>query len=282
MNTHPFHVIGVGAGFSPNLKANVYETARLCIFFNAKLILIHVGEATPEKQEKLSEIVAPFAKDGLAYELVFNEGDPVDVILNATQEHAIDLLVLGAAQRENILKYYIGSIARKITRKAKCSILLLIKPSVERVRCDHIVVNGLEDARTLQTLDAAFYVSKKLHASRITIVEEIRQQEVAVHVDDNKSLRAAKIKKEKISRREDYRVKQMLSEVPDAYKKDITIKTQAIFGKRGYSIGHYAEVVGADLLVMNAPSKTNFWDRLFPHDIEHILTELPTDVLIIQ
>jgi hypothetical protein len=35
-------------------------------------------------------------------------------------------------------------------------------------------------------------------------------------------------------------------------------------------------------LVMNSPSKMTFWDRLFPHDIEHILTELPTDVLIIQ
>ena len=31
---------------------------------------------------------------------------------------------------------------------------------------------------------------------------------------------------------------------------------------------------------MNAPTKMTFWDRLFPHDIEHILTELPTDVLI--
>jgi hypothetical protein len=34
--------------------------------------------------------------------------------------------------------------------------------------------------------------------------------------------------------------------------------------------------------VMNAPTKMTFWDRLFPHDIEHILTELPTDVLIVQ
>ncbi len=282
MNTQPFNVIGIGAGFSPNLKANVYEAARLCVFFNAKLILIHVGDSTTEKQDTLIEIVTPFVKDGLVYEFVFKAGDPVDVILNATQEKAIDLLVLGAAQRENFFKYYIGSIARKITRKAKCSILLLIKPSVNRIQCQHIVVNGLEDARTLQTLDAAFYVSKKLHASRITIVEEIRQQEVAVNVEDDKSLRESKIKKEKISRREDFRVQQMISEVPDAYKKDITIKTQAIFGKRGYSIGHYAEVVGADLLVMNAPSKMSFWDRLFPHDIEHILTELPTDVLIIQ
>jgi hypothetical protein len=57
---------------------------------------------------------------------------------------------------------------------------------------------------------------------------------------------------------------------------------QPIFGKRGYSIGHYAQISRADLLVMNAPSKMTFWDRLFPHDIEHILTELPTDVLILQ
>jgi hypothetical protein len=74
----------------------------------------------------------------------------------------------------------------------------------------------------------------------------------------------------------------LLQEVPLEYSKDITIKSQPIFGKRGYSIGHYAQVVRADLLVMNAPTKTSFWDRLFPHDIEHILGELPTDVLIIR
>ncbi|MBT4345236.1 MAG: universal stress protein, partial [Flavobacteriales bacterium] len=38
----------------------------------------------------------------------------------------------------------------------------------------------------------------------------------------------------------------------------------------------------ADLLVMNAPSKTSILDRIFPHDIEYILTELPTDVLIVK
>lgn len=282
MDIKPFNVIGIGAGFSPNLEANVYEAARLCLFFHAKLILIHVGDGTDEKATKLDTIVAPFKEQGLSYSIVFQPGEPVKSIIDATEKYNIDLLILGALQRENIYKYYVGSIARKITRKAKCSILLLINPSVERVVCGHVVVNGIKDARTLQTIDAAFYVSKKLNASRITIVEEIKQQEVAVKVDDDKSLREATIKKEKLSRREDYRVQQIISEVPEEYKKEITIKTQAIFGKQGYSIGHYAEVVRADLLVMNAPSKVGFWDRLFPHDIEHILTELPTDVLIIQ
>ena len=74
----------------------------------------------------------------------------------------------------------------------------------------------------------------------------------------------------------------IINEIPEAYKDNLLVKTQPIFGKKGYSIGHYAEITRADLLVMNAPSKVSFWDRLFPHDIEHILTELPTDVLIIQ
>ena len=194
----------------------------------------------------------------------------------------IDLLILGAVKREQILRYYVGSIARKITRQANCSILLLIKPSVERVPCQHIVVNGLKDPKTEQTITSAFYVAKQLNAEKVTIVEEIGQDEVAVKVDDDKSLRRANIAKERIKLRENSRVKEIISHIPKEYTKNKTIKLQPIFGKRGYSIGHYAQISRADLLIMNAPSKMTFWDRLFPHDIEHILTELPTDVLILQ
>ena len=80
----------------------------------------------------------------------------------------------------------------------------------------------------------------------------------------------------------DQELKKIIQELPSEMTLNTNIKTQSIFGKRGYSIGHYAQVARADLLIMNAPTKMTFWDRLFPHDIEHILTELPTDVLIIQ
>jgi nucleotide-binding universal stress UspA family protein len=63
---------------------------------------------------------------------------------------------------------------------------------------------------------------------------------------------------------------------------DIIIKTQSIFGRRGYSIGHYAKIKRADLLVISAPKKTGILDRIFPHDLEYILSELPTDVLIVK
>ena len=282
MNATTFKTIGIGVTFSPNLEANINEAARLALCFGSKLVLIHVGESSEEKSNTFRTFLSPFENQGLEYELFYKSGDPVDVILTSTKEKKVDLLIIGALKKENFLKYYLGSIARKITRQASCSVLLLINPSVERVPCEHIVVNGLKDPKTNETVNTAFLVGHKLGVGKITVVEEIDQEEVSVKVDDDKTLRKSTIIKERLRLREEARVKKVLDSIPADYTKGITIKSQPIFGKRGYSIGHYAQVARADLLVMNAPSKMTFWDRLFPHDIEHILTELPTDVLIVQ
>jgi nucleotide-binding universal stress UspA family protein len=282
LNTKAFKTIGIGVTFSPNLDANINEAARLALFLESRLVLIHVGESSDDKSTVFSSLLSSFKDKGLDFEVTFKSGDPVEVILSITEEKKIDLLIIGALKKEKFLKYYIGSIARKITRKANCSILLLINPSKDRVCCNHIVVNGLKDPKTEETVITAFFVGNKLGASKITVVEEISDDEVSVKVDDDKSLRRSTIVKERLRLREEMRVKTILKSIPAELTKDIKIKSQSIFGKRGYSIGHYAQVARADLLVMNAPKKMNFWDRLFPHDIEHILTELPTDVLIVQ
>ena len=269
----------IGIAFSPNLKPNIFEAVRMANMFGAQLVGVHVGEKTNKKQNQLADLILEAPKLKYPIKTVWQKGKPVDVILNTAVNEKIDLLVLGALQQENLYKYYVGSVARELTRKASCSVLLLIKPSVERVKCNHIVVNGLKDKRTTETIEASFLVSKALECKRITIVEEISQKEIEVKVSDDYSLRKANINKEKLKRREDSRVNKILGNINT---EGISVKIQSIFGKRGYSIGHYAKVKRADLLVMNAPSKTSILDRIFPHDIEYILTELPTDVLIVK
>lgn len=269
----------IGIAFSPNLKPNIFEATRMANMFGAQLVGVHVGEKTNKKENQLADLILEAPKLKYPIKTVWQKGKPVDVILNTAVNEKIDLLVLGALQQENLYKYYVGSVARELTRKASCSVLLLIKPSVERVNCNHIVVNGLKDKRTTETIEASFLVSKALECKRITIVEEISQKEIEVKVSDDYSLRKANINKEKLKRREDSRVNKILGNIST---DGISVKIQSIFGKRGYSIGHYAKVKRADLLVMNAPSKTSILDRIFPHDIEYILTELPTDVLIVK
>ena len=269
----------IGIAFSPNLKPNIFEAIRMANMFGAQLVGVHVGEKTNKKENQLAQLILEAPKLKYPIKTVWQKGKPVDVILNTAVNEKIDLLVLGALQQENLYKYYVGSVAREITRKASCSVLLLIKPSVKRVKCNHIVVNGLKDKRTTETIEASFLVSKALECKRITIVEEISQKEIEVKVSDDYSLRKANINKEKLKRREDSRVNKILGNINT---EGISVKIQSIFGKRGYSIGHYAKVKRADLLVMNAPTKTTILDRIFPHDIEYILSELPTDFLIVK
>jgi nucleotide-binding universal stress UspA family protein len=269
----------IGVAFSPNLKPNIFEAVRLANMFDAELVGVHVGKKTDQKITDLNALLKEADTLNKSFKVIWQKGKPVDVILQTCTNQNIDLLILGALQKENLFKYYVGSIARKITRKAPCSVLLLIKPSVARVTCKHIVVNGLSDNRTKETLKTSFFITKKLNCKKITIVEEIKQEELHVKINDDISLRRANIAKERIKNREDRRVKSILKEIDCS---SLSVKTQSIFGKRGYSIGHYAKLKRADLLVMNAPTKSGLLDRIFPHDIEYILSELPTDVLIVR
>ncbi len=278
----PFKTILFGFAFSPSLMANVLETTRIAHFFKAKLILLHVGEKTKAKSEEINKILTQIEYKNLPIDIQWKQGDPNNVIMEACGSMGIDLLILGALQHENMFQFYVGSIARKLTRKVCCSVLLLIKPSAVRVPCKHVVVNGLDAPDTPLAITEAFYAANSLGAQQLTIVEEILQSEIHVTVEDDRSLKRANLVKERLKHREESRVRKIVSALPNNLTKNIKVKTQSIFGQRGYSIGHYAEVVRADLLVMNSPAKTRLWDRIFLHDLEHILSDLPTDLLIIR
>jgi nucleotide-binding universal stress UspA family protein len=278
-----FKTLLIGFAFSPNLKANVFEATRLAYYFNAKLFFLHVGEKTKAKENTFLDILKLPKESPEKIEILWEKGDPVNVILSACLRYKIDLLLLGALKRENVLKFYMGSIARKITRKASCSVLLLIDPSIERKPSQHAVVNAFESPQTEATINAAFHFASDLNINKITLVEEINRSEHNLDVYDDKSLRRATLKKEKIKRREHSRVNQILKKIPKSYKDNIKIISQSIFGTRGYSIGHYAKLVRADVLIMNASeTKKTFLSKFFPKDLDYILRELPTNVLIIQ
>jgi nucleotide-binding universal stress UspA family protein len=241
-----------------------------------------VGQKTPKKEVEFQQLLGACQTKSDQVQTYWKEGDPITTLAGACKEFDVDLLLLGALKRENVVKYYLGSIARKLTRQAPCSVLLMLKPSIDRSPCKHIVVNGFDSPRTQETVEAAFHVGKALASDKITVVEEISESRVAVSVNDDRSLRLATLRKEKIDRKEKIRVTDIIKKIPNSVTDGLKYETQSIFGRRGYSIGHYAKVVRADLLVMNAQEEQRFYHRFFPRDLEHILAELPTDVLIIH
>tara|TARA_Y100000996_G_scaffold413547_1_gene402043 strand:+ start:3530 stop:4366 length:837 start_codon:yes stop_codon:yes gene_type:complete len=273
----------MGFAFSPNLKANVFEAVRLSSSLGKSLYFLHVGKKTQKKEEKFKSILQEAPKGSNTIKTIWKEGAPVDVITSECNKNHIDLLLLGALQRENVLKFYLGSIARKLTRKAPCSVFLMIKPSIQYLNPNHMVVNALKSNQTEITINAAFVYAKALNIPNITLVDEINQSEVAVNVDDDSSLKKATLRKKELNKEEDVRLSEILMGVSKSLISNKNIKSQHIFGTRGYSISHYAKVVRADILVINSEEKRSYFlRRLFPKDLDYILSELPTDVLIIK
>jgi nucleotide-binding universal stress UspA family protein len=60
----------------------------------------------------------------------------------------------------------------------------------------------------------------------------------------------------------------------------INIKVTA--GKWAVELVRYSESIEADLLILGDEQGLTFLDRLFPHDLEGILEELPCNLLIVK
>ena len=58
MSSVAFKKILVGFAFSPNLRANIFESLRMAHYFGGELIFVHVGNKTPDKESRFREIVA--------------------------------------------------------------------------------------------------------------------------------------------------------------------------------------------------------------------------------
>jgi nucleotide-binding universal stress UspA family protein len=279
--SYPFETIAVAVAFSPRLEAIVTEGALLAKACNAKLLLIHIGERTRNKESKLDDLVTRLQLKEDQYRILWNDGDPVDSLLHLCKLNVVDLIILGAMKKESLLQYYLGSVARKISRKAKCSVLLLTDPSKDGTGFKKMVVNGVENPKTVHTINTAVYFGKCVQTTDVFVVTEIHQPGLAMTMADEATAgEMTRIKKENKAE-ELERVHAIVTRCQRQGDMEICEKT--ISGKPGYAIRHYAEQKKANLLVVNSPDqKLGIIDRIFTHDIEYILEDLPCNVLIVH
>lgn len=121
--------IGLAITFSPNGLALLKTALRYQRLFNAGLCLIHVGKKNDFSVGKMNELLKEAEVKENTYELIWKDGDPAKTIISAAEERKVDLLIAGALEKESLIQYYIGSVARKIMRESSCSVLILSIPT---------------------------------------------------------------------------------------------------------------------------------------------------------
>ncbi|MFI5221132.1 MAG: universal stress protein [Bacteroidia bacterium] len=276
----PFEKIAVAVAFSPRIEAILAESKRIQDVFKAKMIFIHVGEKNIQQEQYLRDLLHRFGLDKNENQLLWETGDPVDVILEKCEEQGIDLLVAGALEREKLLKYFLGSVARNLCRKAKCSVLMLREPSIIRRPILKIVAEGSDDPKSVNTIETAIYLAKQTKAAEVDIVQESDAGKMALIRSESLGGAEAVKQKEKIFKDENDKLEEIIN-CTDC--ENLKIHVERIEGKPGYVISSYARENNADMLLLNSPDKKlNLLDRVFPHDIEYALANLPCDLMIVN
>ena len=274
-----YNKIALAIAFSPRMEALISEAKRMKDVLGSSLILIHIGKETEEKKKELLIILEKYQVDLQRTTIFWREGKPVKKIIQICNQEDVDLLIAGAIKQENVFTYYIGSIARKIIRKAKCSVLMLVEPSQEPRSFDKVVINGTQQSQTPVVIKRGIELCKKEHSSQVFIVNEIKMYMLRMATASEESEAKASLIKKQLVQDEINFVENILKNID---KGDLKIHIKVTGGRWAVELAKFSEKIKADLLVVGGQENLNFLDRLFPHDLEDILSNLPCNVLIIN
>ncbi len=278
---YPFETIAVAVATSPRYKAVIREAARIALLHRSKLILICIGSIDEQQKQKIDTCVKDcHVRDG-SYTIISQEGPVLETLLKICKINTVDLLVLGALGKESVIKHYVGSVARKISRNAKCSVLLMPQPSDKPQKFKKIAVSAIDLPKTPLTLTTAVYIANLEDSETLHVVsEEYIPMFESAYADCSTDVEHDNLKEEFVAQCK-LRIRNLLDQIPGA--SSVNIKKRVIFGKPGHSIHVFAKSVKPDLLLVNSPEKhLGLLDRLFPHDLEYLLEDLPCNLLIVH
>jgi len=275
-----FKKLGLAITFSPTGKALLKETKRLKDIFNAELVLIHVGEKNSNTEKLLAETINLTGINPDNFEIIWASGDPADAIISKSKKAGVDLLIAGALEKEKLIKYYLGSVARKIMREASCSSLILIEPSENPKPFKKFFVSTDFSPESERTIKLTYGFAVLEQAEEFVIVRDYETPGLANTILDSVSLDELETVKNQWRTEEEEKMKLFIKELN---LKGINIKTRCLYGKEGWEASNFAKQNNADIFAVTAPQKRlKLVDRLFHHQLEYSFENLPSNLLIVR
>jgi len=245
--------------------------------FESDIVFIHVGVHFPEQMKLFTSLLEKHSYHDLNYKIIFREGDVQKVIWEVCKEEKIDLLVSGALRREPLQKQYFGSIARGLARNPKGPLMLVPEPQLPSKRIEKIIVS-VEDINPAHVIESGILFARRTPGCKLFFVKESvlksAPQSLKQYYNENEYREAYN---KLITQEKDY-VDQMLAPYDTT---GLIITSQIVFGQSGTGLVEFARQIEADLIIDAHPDvKQGILDRLFPHDVEYILLNLPCNLML--
>jgi nucleotide-binding universal stress UspA family protein len=272
-DSSPYKTIAVATTFSPRFRQVLAEAKRIRDRFSADLHLIHVGRRNGETASKFRAVLAELdlpADSPIHYE----QGDPAEAILGALAREKIDMLVAGALEKEIVLHPFLGNVARRLVREARCSVILFTHPEKNPKPLRRIVfIAGSEDG--LVALKTTLHLAEAEPCERLYVIGIITAFDEARASIAGEAAGAPTLKS---NHSHDDALEEI---VLSAGATKVPIETRFIRAATGAAASDFVRSVEADLLVVPLPKSQGMVQQL-PSNIAWVSNVIPCNLWVIR
>jgi nucleotide-binding universal stress UspA family protein len=273
MSDTAYRSIAVAAAFSPRFQQVVSEAERVRAGFGAILSFIYVGKRDATTARKFAEA---WKKLRLPSDSVihYEEGDPASGILAAAGKNQIDLIVAGALEKEAVHRQFLGNVARRLVREAKCSVMLFTAPALEPKPFRHIVFLAEYSDHARNAFRRTLDLAQREKCERLYVIRNYTS------FDKARARRRAKTPRTTARTLEEEEA--ALQEfVLAAGTTPVPVETRCIRGNTGFASSDFVQAVEADLLVVPSETKPGVEVKL-PRQSAWITDVIPCNLWIIR
>jgi nucleotide-binding universal stress UspA family protein len=270
-----YKTIAVASTFSPRFVQVLAEAKRIRDRFGSELSAIYVGECSDETAKKFRDVFAQLKLPDDSRVHYQQGADPAVGILQAIADNKIDLVVAGALEKEVVLRPFLGNVARRLVREAKCSIMLFTKPEAEPRPLRRIVFMADYSEQAQRALNSTLRLAEAEDCERLYVIRvytTFDEARAAILAENSDGAPRARTFEEEEKAIEDF--------VLAAGQTKVPIEARCIRGNTGFAASDFVQSVEADLLVVPIhPAESG--ERL-PNHIAWITDVIPCNLWIIR
>ena len=273
--------IAVASTFSPRFEQVLAEAKRVRDRLAAELHLIYVGEKDENTTSRFHDALTAMSLPADSC-IHYHQGSPADAILEAARENGVELIVAGALEKEVVLRSFLGNVARRLVREARCSVMLFTRPEREPKPLRRIVffvpdysehvkralqrtleLGAKEECETLYVIR----VYTTFDAARATLRANLAESGEAM--EDQPAARTLDEEEEAL---EEF--------ILAAGETEIAMEPRCIRGNTGFAASDFVQAVEADLLVV--PVETTSESNELPPHIAWVTDVIPCNLWVIR
>ncbi len=145
-----FQRILLGTDFSKSSSHALGYAIVMAKRFSSEILLVHVVQPPPalvtgfassgfdmvdgsagiirQAQDRMGGLIEEIAHNGIPVTAYCREGLPFDELLTVASEKSVDLIILGTHGHTGLSHVFLGSVAEKVVRQARCPVLTVRHP----------------------------------------------------------------------------------------------------------------------------------------------------------